>query len=333
MESSRVFVSVVIPCRNEERFIGRVLSDLIAQDYPKNLLEAFVMDGRSDDNTPQIIREISSVEKWIHYRVNESRFVPAGLNAAIRESKGSIIIRMDAHASYPSFYISKLVDWLVKLDADNVGGIWKTSPSADTIKSKAIAIALAHKFGVGNADFRLGIDKPQEADTVPFGCFRRDVFDRFGFYNEKLIRNQDIELNKRIKSGGGKVILVPDVHCIYFARDTFDKLAKNNFQNGRWAILTPWYTGTLGSLSVRHFVPLGFVLYFIFSIPFSFISTLFLIPAVIYLLANIYFSSTAAIKNNNFAMMPFISWSFIVLHFSYGWGSIAGLFKFLFAKK
>ena len=198
--------------------------------------------------------------RWLGVTAEDEVIVPVAMNIGIKASIGDIVMRLDAHAQYPPNYFSVLVKELVRLRADNVGVACKTDVLNKTSKTLAIREVLSNRFGVGNSTFRLGVDKVIEVDTVPFGCWKKDVFNKYGFYDERLIRNQDIELNKRIVRGGGHIFIVPDTYCTYLARETFDGLAKNNFGNGKWNILTVYYTKQFKSLSVRHFIPLLFLL-------------------------------------------------------------------------
>ena len=172
-------------------------------------------------------------------------------------------------------------------------------------------------------------------DTVPFGCWRREVFDRYGLFNERLTRNQDIELNKRILRGGGKIYLVPDTYCTYYARETFDKLFQNNFSNGKWNILTVYYTREMGSLSLRHFVPLLFLLSLIVPlIAGIFWHPLWLLSAASLLayLTLIGFVSAKLARSKGLSFFRLVE-SFFVLHFSYGLGSLTGLLSLPFTKR
>ena len=166
------------------------------------------MDGMSTDDTRCIVVNYSNEYPFIKLFDNPKRIVPCAMNIGIKASKGDIIIRLDAHASYPTNYFSALIGRIVELDADNVGVVCKTL---------AIREVLSNKFGVGNSVFRTGVDKVMKVDTVPFGCYRRDTFERFGMYDERLIRNQDFELNYRIRKGNGRIFIVPDSYCTYFA--------------------------------------------------------------------------------------------------------------------
>lgn len=325
-------ISVIIPCLNEEKYILGVLDNLVSQDYSKEYMEVFIVDGGSTDQTVTLINKFRSQYSWIHLLVNPERVVPPAMNLGIQRSSGDIVFRLDAHASYPSFYLSRLVHWLEKLDADNVGGMCITKPGSEGPKARAIARALSHPFGVGNSYFRIGVTEPREVDTVPFGCYKRQVFDKIGLYNLKLIRNQDIELNKRLKNTHGKIFLVPDVYCYYFARDTFDKLAINNYQNGRWVILTAWLTGTFSSLSLRHFIPFFFMSYLMLLSFLLMWSGYFLFPLILYLVVNAFFSIRVCFQSKDYLNMPAVFMSFLILHLSYGFGSLAGLAGLIFKR-
>lgn len=323
-------ISVIIPCYNEENYISSCLDSVLAQDYPQDKMEILVVDGNSTDQTALIIKDDCSKYPFIHYLFNHQRIVPISMNLAIEQAKGDYIIRLDAHSSYPKDYFSKLIQNAIKFNTDNVGGICITEVKNKTSKSQAIKEVLSHRFGVGNSLFRTGIKEPIEADTVPFGCFRKDVFERFGKYDERLVRNQDIELNKRIKKGGGKIMLVPEIQCTYFARETFSGLIKNNYQNGLWNILTVYYTDQMSSLSIRHYIPLLFVLSLIIPVLFSLIWLPFLgisaFSFVLYFSLLLIVSITLSLKKR--VNVFYTLYAFILLHLSYGWGSLMGLFRF-----
>ena len=253
-------LSVICPVYNEEKYIKKCVESIIAQDYPMDALEVLFVDGMSIDATRRVIEDYSQRYSFIRLLDNPWRVVPCAMNIGVREAKGEIIMRLDAHASYPNDYFSVLTSQVKSLKADNVGVVCKTDVLHKTSKTLAIREVLGNRFGVGNSTFRTGIDCVMEVDTVPFGCWPADVFQRFGFYDERLIRNQDIELCKRIIRGGGKIYIVPNTCCTYYARETFKALAKNNYGNGKWNILTVFYTKHFSSLSVRHFVPLFFLL-------------------------------------------------------------------------
>lgn len=324
------FITIIIPCLNEENYIGKCLDSVIANDYPKDRLEVLVMDGMSEDGTRVVLERYVQRYPFIKVFDNPKKITPAGLNIGIRKAKGEIIVRMDAHATYEKNYVSKCVKYLNEYNADNVGGVWVTVPRNNSLVAKAIAFSLSHSFGVGNAHYKIGWSKkPKWVDTVPYGCFRKDVFDKIGLFDETSNRNEDIEFNARLRKAGGKILLVPDTVINYFARSTFQAFCKHNFDNG--LKITYPFKLNKGFFSWRHLIPFVFVSSLIgpaaLSGFFPIFFWLFLLIAGSYSLLNFYFSSKIVMRENDFKyflMMPII---FASLHIGYGLGSLWGLLK------
>lgn len=326
-------VSIIIPCCNEERYIGKCLDSIINNDYSKDSLEVLVLDGMSEDRTRAIVEHYADSYPFIRLIDNPRRIVPSAMNIGIKQSQGAIMLRMDAHSTYRKDYISNCVKNLSELDADNVGGVWVTVPGKDSMVAKSISLALSHPFGVGNAHFRIGLKEAQIVDTVPFGCYRKNVFERIGLYNEHLVRNQDIELNLRLRKAGGKIFLSPDIVSYYYARSTLSALARNNFRNGYWVIYSTRFADL--PFSARHLVPLAFVSAMIgslgLSILFNPVIYLFLAVAGSHTAANLVFSFRTA-RGKELSLFPFLVPTFLLLHLSYGLGSLWGIWKLFTAK-
>lgn len=321
-------ISVIIPCRNEEKYIADCLDSVIKTDYPKAYMEVFVVDGMSSDSTQQIINNYVKKYDFIKLLINKNKTPPFALNMAIKASSGEYIIRIDAHGEIPGNYFSELIKWGKKLNADNIGAQCRTEVKNKNKRSIAIKKVLINRFGVGNSLFRTGIRQITEVDTVPFGCFKREILQKAGLFDERLTRNQDIELNKRIKRVHGKIFLLPDLFSVYYARETFGKLSKNLFQTGMWNLLTVYFTRRFDSLSLRHFIPLLFILSLIVPlllmlwIPAAgFLSAL---SFVSYLAANSFVSLQIYEKDTSFFQL---FTAFAVVHISYGIGSVYGLLK------
>lgn len=315
------FVSIIIPCRNEERYISRCIDSLLSSTYPLEKLEIFVVDGMSEDSTREILHTICEQNSFIHLIDNPKKTTPQALNLGIKAAKGEYLVILSAHADYPQNYCEKLIAEAKRLNAECTGPLLQTKTLKYHKTSQAITNVLSDRLGVGSA-FRTGANKIMEVDTVAFGCYRADTFKRFGLFDERLIRNQDIEFNKRIVRGGGKIYLIPDVVCTYYARDNFADFARNNYYNGYWNILTPYLTGTFHSLSLRHFIPLLFVLGLILPTLFSIFSPLFLV--FVAALFSLYF---IIIAGRSFQIKNETTWghqiaAFFVLHLSYGIGGI-----------
>jgi len=321
-------ISIIIPVLNEEAYLASCLESILVSTYDKSLMEILIVDGGSSDKTLEIIKEYQQTYPFIKLLHNPQKIVPISMNIAIKEATGDYIIRLDAHASYPKDYFSKLISWHNKLDAQNVGAVIITDTKNKTAKANAIKTILSSKFGVGNSAFRTGVKEPTVVDTVPFGCYKKDVFKQYGLYDERLARNQDIELNKRIIRGGGKIYLVPDIKCTYYAREKFKALAKNNYNNGKWNILTAYYTKTLNSLSLRHFIPLLFVLSLIVPTLGAVFYPKLLYISLLSFVSYISLVILISIKlNNHHTNLIYLIYSFLVLHISYGIGSLVGIFN------
>ena len=335
MQNKLPSISVVIPCRNEKEFIGRVLDSVIANDYPKSKLELLVVDGMSEDGTRETVEKYVKEYSFVRLLDNIKKIVPNAMNIGIKNAKGDIIVRMDAHAEYPKDYISKTLYWLEKSGADNVGGIWITKPGANTLIAEAIALSLSSSFGVGNAMFRIGLKKPKYVDTVPFGCYKRDVFDKVGFFDEDLVRNQDDEFNLRLIKNGGKILLCPDIVSHYYARDSLKKLWKMYFQYGYFKPLVAIKVGAV--LTWRQLIPPLFVGFLVTTGLLSFLNKsflwFFLFVISLYTVTNFFFSLSISTNKKEFRLLPFLIVSFATLHFSYGLGYLKGIWNFLICKK
>ncbi|MEE4197224.1 MAG: glycosyltransferase family 2 protein [Bacteroidales bacterium] len=321
-------ISIIIPARNEEKYLEKCLLSILKGTESGLETEIFVVDGKSSDRTVQIVEQISESSPNLYLITNEKKTTPHAINLGIKKSSGDYLFIISAHAEYPADYFVKLLNWAKKLQAQVVGGVLETKTLDHSSKAKAIQFVLSNKWGVGNALFRTGVKKVCEVDTVAFGCYHKSVFEKFGFFNPELTRNQDIEFNLRIKKGGGKIYLVPDVKATYYARNNFYALAKNNFKNGLWNILTLYYTRNFKALSLRHFVPMVFVLSILLPILLSvFYSPLILFSFFIFFvyLGFIFFVSLRS-KPKTVNLFSILA-SFLILHFSYGLGSVSGIIK------
>lgn len=251
-------VTIVVPCRNEERYIVECLDSILACDYPPDRLEVLVVDGMSDDGTRTVLAEYAARNPLVRVLDNPRRITPVALNLAIRAARGEVIVRMDAHVVYPRNYVSRLVAALDEFGADNVGAVLRTLPANQTSMAKAIAIGMSHPFGVGTSYFRIGTDQPRWVDTIAFFCIRRATFDRVGMFDEELIRHQDGEFNARLIRSGGRILLIPDVVSYYYARATLRQVGRMFYQYGYFKPLVAKKLGRF--MTVRQLIPPGFVL-------------------------------------------------------------------------
>jgi glycosyltransferase involved in cell wall biosynthesis len=321
------FVSVIMPVRNESEFIESSLSSVIRQDYPHDRLEIWVADGASTDGTVAIVERIASeVDIPVKVLPNPKKVAPSGLNLAIANSRGEIIIRVDGHCEIEPDYITECVKYLVEGRANGVGGPIETIGEGKV--AEAIAMAMSSGFGVGGSAFRTVKDREMYTDTVAFPAYTREIIELAGPFNEELVRNQDDEYNYRIRKLGGRILLSPKIRSRYYSRSTFRSLWRQYYQYGYWKVrvlqLHPAQT------SVRQFVPFGFVLTVASLSVLSAVSSLALAPlgavAAAYLTANLLATFVAARDRIN--RVPYVAFSFLILHVSYGLGSISGLIAF-----
>lgn len=327
-----MLVSIICPVYNEEKYISKCLDSILTQNYSGNF-EILLIDGFSSDNTRQIIDSYCKKYSNIFLLDNPLRFTPVSLNIGIKQAKGEIVIRIDAHSTYPNNYIDALINSSIQLNAENVGCVIKTMPDNDSIKCRAIAYVLSHPFGVGNSYFRIGTSQILKVDTVPFGCFKRSLFDKIGLFDEELLVNQDDEFNSRIIKNGGDIYLLPDISVDYFARDSIYKTIRMFYQYG---LYKPLVNSKIGATTtIRQIFPLLFLLGIclgpFFSLLYAKIFLLYFFIFFLYFFLAIYFSinSIKKIRERVVLFMPMV---FFMVHLSYGYGYLVGQMKILFGK-
>jgi len=326
-------VSVIIPARNEEKFIEECIRSLMNTSYPEEKIEILVVDGVSEDGTRSVIEKMMEKNKCVKLIENLKKRKSPGLNIGIKHAAGDVILIADAHSTYPKDYILKNVQNLLNSDAHCVGGMINVKPRSDTVKAKAIAYVLSHPFGTGGAKYRLKIEKPEYVDTVPFGCYRKEVFDKLEGFNENLHRNMDIEFNLRMIRNGYKIKLFPDIVIDYYARDNYRDLWNNNFANGYWVMMSNLYSKR--PFSLRHTVPMAFLIFLVFGAMLSIFSiffTFYLSIVGLYIAIGCYLSVKAAFRLKFAEAFFHTLFSFWVLHLSYGAGSVCGAIKLLSEK-
>ena len=315
-----------MPVRNEGSFIRHSLSAVIGQDYPKENLEILVLDGMSTDETRSIIRKYQAEHPNVRLIDNPGQIVPTGLNIGLKQASGEIIIRVDGHTLVAPDYVKECVQTLEETGVENVGG--KMSGVARTPFGQAVVLATSSPFGVGNARFHYS-DSQELVDTVYLGAWPRGVFDRIGLFDEEMVRNQDDELNYRLRSAGGKILLNPKIKSQYTVRSTPKGLWKQYFQYGYWKVRV--LQKHPRQMSYRQFVPPIFVATLILTTIFSPISKVARLvlaaTGALYLLANGTASLSSA-RQTNWRILLFLPVTFGILHLSYGSGFLLGLVKF-----
>ncbi len=231
------FVSIIVPCYNEEATIRHLLNAVFAQTYPRTQMELIISDGMSTDATRAVVEAFQQEHADLEIRVvnNTARAIPSALNQAIREGRGDVFVRLDAHSMPIPEYVERCVAAHESGKGENIGGVWEIRPGADTAIAKAISFAAAHPLGVGDAMYRLNA-KAGAVDTVPFGSFRRVLIEKIGLFDETLLANEDYEFNTRVRESGGVVWLDPSIRSVYFSRSTLGGLAAQYWRYGFWKL-------------------------------------------------------------------------------------------------
>lgn len=320
MKEIRPRVSVVMPCYNEEEYIGNAIESLVDDYFVKNC-ELIVVDGMSKDGTKGIIQSFKKKGLRVRILENKKNIQAYGLNLGISESKGEIIVRADAHCIYPEGYIKKCVVLLEKNKASNVGGVML--PRGSDIGHKAIALALRHPMGVGDAKWHLG-NFNGYVDTVYLGTFWKKLFDEIGLYDTNCKTNEDAELNLRILKVGKKIYLDSSIKIIYFPREFLRKLAKQYFKYGRGRSYVTLKHRKITSL--RQLGPVGLVVGLCLSIILSFFWPLFLLFPLCYLLTLFLIALLSWPKKKIPLRQRFLTgtaWS--IMHICWGIGFLSGL--------
>jgi len=224
------FVTIAMPALDEERFIEACIASVQAQDYPRELVEILIADGRSTDRTRELVARLAGNDPRIRLVDNPARLQAAGLGLIVKAARGEVIVRMDVHCEYAPDYIRRCVEALERTGAQNVGGAQRAK--AKTFFQRALCAALASPLGVGGAAYR-SADGEGFVDTVFLGAFRRKVFETVGLWDPGAITNEDAELNQRILSAGGTIYLSRDIVVHYYPRDSYRGLAKQYYRYGR----------------------------------------------------------------------------------------------------
>jgi succinoglycan biosynthesis protein ExoA len=316
-------VTIAMPAYNEQNYIEACIASVQAQDYPRELIEILIADGRSTDRTLEILDGLARADPRIRVIDNPARLQAAGLGLLVKEATGDIIVRMDVHCEYASDYVRRCVETLDKTGADNVGGAQRAK--ARTFFQRALCAALDSPLGVGGAKYR-SAEAEGFVDTVFLGAFRRRVFETVGLWDPGAITNEDAELNQRILDSGGQVYLARDIVVHYFPRDSFRTLAKQYYKYGRGRARTLLKLGSFPTL--RPLAPFAMVVG----------ATALLALPPLWPVAPLAFASYALATGAEAvrvgaklgpAALPLVWAMFPVLHASHGAGFAAGLIQYL----
>ena len=323
------FISVLIVVRNEQHYIKNCLRSILEQRYPSNSFEVIIVDGESSDKTVDFAKE--TADKYsirsdgtvsVKYLTNTKRKLASGWNLGIKESKGQYVTRLDAHACASKNFLEESVKTIEAIsEAVCVGG--RAESFAKTKKGRIISKVISSPFGVGNSKFRYS-SKAGFVDTVGHGMYRKEIFQKVGYFNEQLKRNQDNDMHNRIRKYGGKFYYNPKIHSIYFNRETYSGLFKQGYENGKWGFYM--IRNGNNAMSLRHLIPFAFITELGFCTILGFINKFFWKIGIATVVVHFFMGTFFAVKQtkivNEWICMPFI---FFLYHCVYGIGSLVGL--------
>jgi glycosyltransferase involved in cell wall biosynthesis len=316
-------IAIIIPSFNEENYIEECLNSIVNQTYDFSKIEVFVCDGKSTDETQEKVSYFTKKHHNINLLINHQKTTPYALNLGIEAANSPIKIILGAHSYLQTDYIEFcLKTFKEHQDFDCVGGIIENI--YETPNSKIIGMAMSSPFGVGNAHFRTGT-KVGEVDTVAFGAYKQEVFEKCGLFDVSLKRNQDDEFNFRIIKNGFKIYLNPELKSNYYVRASYEKLVKQYYQYGLWKVFVNKKHKSVTSL--RQLIPFFFICYLFMLLISAFVkpNVLMFLPLLIYFVGAFYFANK---KTYNIKRMFLIVYTFLILHLSYGTGYLVGILKF-----
>lgn len=334
-------VSVIVPCRNERQHISAFCKSVAQQELPEGWrLQVLIADGMSDDGTRRQLQSIVAADERFVCIDNPSRIVSTGLNAAIAKAEGEVIVRMDVHTRYAPNYIAQCIAVLDESGADNVGGPWRaelaehTNDAGVNPMQQAIAAAFQSPLVAGGALSRR-LDYNGWVDTVYLGAWPRETFERFGNFDESLVRNQDDEHNLRIIQEGGRIWQSPTIVSTYCPRASLTALFKQYQQYGYWKPFVMRKHGQAASL--RHLVPGLFVASLFPALLLAAMNRTVYLENLLGLYMVAVLVVTGLIVGDRPVSLPWsVAWRmpFVIAayHIGYGWGSLVGWFDVLRGK-
>lgn len=323
-------ITIAIPCFQEAGFIRQCLASVAKFDIPEGTaVEILVIDGMSTDGTRQAVESIAERDKRVRLVDNPNRSQSAALNLAIKLTRGDYLLRLDAHSVYPSDYVTTTLETAHRSGADNTGGVVNTLARGDGYQASLVQALITHRFGVGNSGFRTGAAEGP-ADTVPYGCFRTALFNRVGLFDERLIRAQDYEMNRRIAAAGGSIWRNPAIRVNYFPQPDIGSFLRRQMTYEAPYNAYMWYLAPY-SFAARHAITgvfaLGVISGVILSPFFDKVRYVFLAVMALYfslaILAGIEQAARYRRALHALAAPP----AFFGYHFLHGLGLLAGLTK------
>lgn len=319
LPETSIRISVLVPVLNEVNHIDELITSLLDEDIIGQC-EFLLIDGGSTDGTLEKIEVWKRRYPFIQRIDNPQRFVSFGFNKALKHSIGRYIAFLGAHAEYPSGFLKNGAQYLETNQCDAVGG--PLVQKARTPRGQGIALAMSSKLGVGNTEFRTSTAK-RFVDSVAFAIYKREIFNQIGLLDEELIRNQDDEFHYRMNASGYKILMVPEMQCVYYVRESLSGLFSQYFNYGLFKPLV--LKKVKAGIRLRHLVPTCFVLYLLLILPSIVLLGLYSVTPLILYTALVFFESVANKLSVQSKVAAFLA--FPALHVSYGLGFLLGFRK------
>jgi glycosyltransferase involved in cell wall biosynthesis len=340
-----VIVSVIIPCRNERKNIAACVEAIFAGKLPPGFsIEVFIVDGKSDDGTIEVVQKLQQKYPALQYILNPQLITPVAFNLGIKAAKGDYIQIIGARQIVADDYILRGIERLQKQpEIWCVGG--KVENVYENELGEIIAKAMDSPFGVGGGNFRI-LKESAYVDTVGTPLFNRFVFEKIGLFDEELVRNQDDELSFRILKAGGKIFLDVEMKVKYFVRGNLKNLSRQYFQYGYWKVYVNKKHRTITTL--RQLAPAAFMLFILIGLPLALVSfflllksggqhTIYLWPIILYcgvVLPYVFAAGVIAwMKAEKATQAPDYFRTFLILHSAYGLGYLQGILHFILLGK
>ena len=326
-------VSIIITARNEEKYLPMLFKDILNQTYPLQNIEVVLMDSNSKDNTRTLMEEFKTNNESLSVQIvtNERQIQAAGFNEGVKHATGDVVLKIDAHSRIPADFVQKNVNEIIA-GAYVCGGNRPTVVDSDDDFSKTLHIVEESALGSSIANYRKSNTK-RKVNSIFHGMYRKEVFEKVGLADERLLRTEDNEFHYRVRKSGYDIIFNPEIESYQYIRPTFTKMIQQKFANGYWIGLTSHVCRDC--LSLFHFGPGVFVATLLVLMMLTLVSFVPLLTVVfLYLLAVLGLSIFEISKqrfNPTLLLIPFIM---IAIHFAYGVGTIKGwIFGFEFKKE
>lgn len=323
-----MLVSLLIPCYQERAFIEACLTSVASFELTTDIeLEVLVLDGMSTDGTRDIVEAFACRDPRIALVDNPRRIQSTALNIGIRRARGELIVRLDVHSVYPTDYLRLCIETSRRTGADNVGGVASTLARGEGYQASLVQALTTHRFGVGDSGFRVGAEEGP-SDTVPYGCFRRQIFERVGGFDERLVRAQDYEMNRRIAKAGGVIWLNPAIRLMYYQQPTLLAFFRKQIEREAPYNAYLWYVAPY-AFAPRHAVTgafaFGVLAGILLSPGVSFIRVAFQLTMAAYALLALMAAVQQAVRYRRARHAFCLPFCFFGYHFLHGIGVLYGL--------